>query len=225
MKTLKQILGAETKFILTDLSPEYIEAAKSLFYLPDESGFSKTFPSDYHGIDRVYEHFQNYAESMILQALSAIPIPWDKALLHFLETIETTHIRWWLTGSAALAVRGLRIIPHDIDIVVDGADAESLGTLLFNDLIEPVIPSQNWISDWFGRAFAHARIEWVGGVHASVDDPHATDFGPTAASRLEKVTWNRKEINVPPLELQLQTSERRGLSQRAEEIRKWMLKR
>ncbi len=76
-----------------------------------------------------------------------------------------------------------------------------------------------WTCNWWGRAFLRARVEWVGGVGPSADEPLPTDFGPTAAASLEAVPWRGRTIMVPPLELQLQVNERRGLHDRVQQIR------
>jgi hypothetical protein len=149
---------------------------------------------------------------MILQAANVHADPWQKALLALLQRIERQNINWWLVGSAALAVRGLKIVPRDIDLCTDDASAHSLDIMLGDCLIEPVQNVRGWVSNWFGRAFLHTRIEWVGGVDEYLDDDEVTDFGPVAASRKETITWHGYALEVPPLDLQLLVSERRGLT-------------
>lgn len=121
---------------------------------------------------------------------------------------------WRLCGSAALAVRGVSVIPRDLDLVVADADAVAVGSLLADGLIEPVCPARWPISEWWGRAFLHARVEWVGGVTPAADDPHISDYGPVAAGNLETVRWRDWEIRVPPLHLQRAVSVRRGMTDR-----------
>jgi len=55
-------------------------------------------------------------------------------------------------------------------------------------------------------------------VNQRADDPLPSDFGPTAASRLEQVTWHGTVLRVPPLDLQLEVSKRRGLADRVAKI-------
>ena len=112
----------------------------------------------------------------------------------------------------------MNILPRDIDLVVDGDDAVKLGDLLLDYLVEPVLPSTGWIADFFGRAFLHARLEWVGGINESADMPEASDFGPTAVNRLEVINWCGHEVLVPPLDLQLAVNKRRGLMDRVKLI-------
>ncbi len=221
MKTLCRTKGNETSFILADLDARYHEAARALYYQPVEGGFAKTYPADTPHLERIYRHFERYAAEMVLQMAGEHPAPWDDALAAYLERIEGQAVDWWLAGSAALAVRGIEVAPHDLDLIVDGATAHRLADLLLDDLVEPLQPSEGWIADWFGRAFLHARLEWVGDVHDAADGP-PSDFGPTAARRLEVVVWRGREIRVPPLDLQLQVSERRGLTARAAMIRRFL---
>lgn len=127
---------------------------------------------------------------------------------------------WYLVGSTALVVRGLPVTPHDLDLVVQGQDSPRLSDLFLDVLVEPVSDSRGWIWDWFGRCFLHARLEWVGDVNAKSEQEGVNDFGPTALARSETVYWRGYPIKVPPLDLQLTVSERRGLTERAELIRK-----
>jgi hypothetical protein len=222
MKTVCRTEGATTYFVMAGLDPAYHEAARSLYYTPVRDGFAKGYPAGTPHLEQIYAQFACWAPEMVLQAARARPIPWDSALSAFLEAIEGQAIDWWLAGSAALAVRGLDVVPGDLDLIVDGASALKLGELLQDHLVEPVLPSSGWIGEWFGRAFLHARVEWVGDVHDDVDTPLASDFGPTAASRLEVVRWHGSAIRVPPLDLQLQVSERRGLAERTAKIRRML---
>lgn len=220
MKTICKTEGSTTYFIIAELEPEYHDAARDLYYISFEGGFAKDFPADTPDLDRIYKKFELYAEEMILQTAKVHPVPWEKALATFLKIIENKNIEWWLTGSAALAVRGIDVLPRDIDLTVAEADCEKLGKLLQEYLVEPVVPCVGWIANWFGRAFINARLEWVGGVNDSIDTPYPNDSGPTAAKMLEVVKWNRAEIKVPPLELQLQVNERRGLTDRVKKIKR-----
>ena len=219
MKTLLRTEGTRTSFIIADLDPVYSKVARALDYDEIEAGFAKTFPAEASHLASIFEQLSRSAEEMILQAADIHVVPWQEALLAFLQRIERQHVNWWLVGSTALAVRGLKIVPHDIDLCVDDASAHTLGAVLGDCLIEPVQDVRGWVCNWFGRAFMHARIEWVGGVDENLDEDEVTDFGPIAASRKETITWHGYEIQIPPLDLQLLVSERRGLANRVEQIK------
>jgi hypothetical protein len=114
-----------------------------------------------------------------------------------------------------MAIRGAPLSPGDLDLVCAAQDAIGLGDVFADELVEPVLAAgADWISEYWGRAFCGARIEWIGGPRPGVDAPLPTDFGPAAAARLETVTWEDWTIQVPPLDLQRAVSLRRGLTDR-----------
>jgi hypothetical protein len=219
MRTDRDVIGDATRFLLLDVPPEYEEAVLVLGFTLIGNAFARAFPNDVPNLDEVYANFGRHAEEMIRQAAGLAEAPWRTALMALLGRLEGRPIAWWLTGSGALAVRGIDVQPRDLDLVVDERGATELGVLLADTLVEPVVSVKDWICRWWGRAFLHVRIEWVGGVDDRADDSLVTDFGPTAASRLETVTWNGRIVRVPPLDLQLAVSERRGLRDRAARIR------
>jgi hypothetical protein len=159
----------------------------------------------------------------VRQAARQEPMPWEDTLETYLALIRGHALNWYLVGSTALAVRGIEVSPGDIDIVTDDDGAERLNDLLSDRLLEPLQRSQGWIWNSFGRAFLSGLLEWVGGVNGGADRPAVSDFGPAAASRLEVVTWRGVDIKVPPLDLQLAVSERRGMADRADKIRRRLL--
>ena len=177
-------------------------------------GWRKVFDPRAHQMDRAFGNLQRLLEPALRQMSHLDAVPWQDALAEVCRRFRPAGVDWWLTGSAALAVRGAPIIPHDLDLIVAGADSCRAGDLLLDGLIEPVARGEWHLSEWWGRAFVGARIEWAGGVTAAADEPEVTDFGFTAAAALETVPWRGWEIRVPPLELQRAVSLRRGLDDR-----------
>ena len=173
-------------------------------------------------MDRIGAQFERWGVEMARQAAGQLTVPWEAALAAFLAAVEGQGVDWWLVGSGALAVRGVVITPHDLDLATDARGAVRLGELLHDHLVEPVLPSSDWIADWFGRAFLHARVEWVGDVHDDVDAMGVSDFGPTARARSEIVHWRGHQIRVPPVDLQLAVTRARGLRGREAQIEAWL---
>lgn len=155
---------------------------------------------------------------MIIQAAGVERVPWDRTLLALLRLFDGHQLDWWLLGSAALAVRGLDVAPHDIDLVVADDTVSKVEELLLDHLVQPVVSTPGWVHNSFARAFLFSRVEWVGGVCPVADEQFLSDQGPFAASHLEVVRWCGSEIRVPPLPLQLEVCKRRGLTERAEMI-------
>ena len=127
-------------FVVEELDPAHHEAALDLGFEAVGDRFRKGFPAEGLHMDRAYDNFRRCAQEMIWQTAGVRPVPWQEALVAFLRAVEGQGIDWWLTGSAPLAVRGMEVVPRDLDLVVAGADCRRLGDLLRDHLVEPVIP-------------------------------------------------------------------------------------
>jgi hypothetical protein len=206
-----------TWFAVGGLEPELAGPAERLLMDYERHGdeWRHGYPVGTPHLDRCWENFSECAAAMLRQAARLDPVPWREALCEVCERTADIGLDWWLTGSAALAVRGAPIEPGDLDLVCTAKEAVRLGEIFADALIEPVTECDaDWISAYWGRAFRAARIEWIGDPRAAADRPLPSDFGPVAASRLQTVRWERWLIRVPPLDLQRAVSERRGLTQR-----------
>jgi hypothetical protein len=209
--------GGTTWFAIGGLGPDLAGPAEQVLmdYERHSDEWRHGYPADTPQLDRYWENFTACAEAMLRQAARLDPVPWREALRELCERTARKRLSWWLTGSAALAVRGAAIEPRDLDLVCTSEEAIRLGEAFADALIEPVARAgADWISDYWGRAFWAARIEWIGGPKPAVDDPLPSDFGPVAASRLQTVTWEGWSIRVPPIDLQRAVSQRRGLTER-----------
>lgn len=220
MRIEYRVVGKEACFVLAGVDAGYREAVRGLGFGERGEELARCFPADSPGLGPIYANFARHAEDLLAQKAGARPVPWAEALERFLRRVAGQPVAWYLVGSAALAVRGLDVAPGDVDIVADGAAARLLGELLRDDLIEPFVPVRGWVCDWFGRAFLGACVDCVCGVDARADRPFISDFGPTAARRLETVAWRGHQLRVPPLDLHLAVSERRGRVGTAELIRR-----
>jgi hypothetical protein len=202
-----------SEFRIIELPGELVPAARKLAFTGDAGHWSRSFPAGTPHLDRAWPTFQRLVESCLRQTAGLDPVPWAEALTEVCRRLNGAGVQWWLTGSAALAVRGIPVTPGDLDLVVTEEDVHRVGDLLLDGLIEPVAPA-DWFCRWWGRAVLGARVEWVGGVGPAADQPEVTDFGLVAAANLRAVRWRGHEVRVPPLELQRAVSVRRELTER-----------
>ena len=216
MRATAQRAGAELVLELALVEPRLEPAIRELGFAPDGHRYVRRFPADAPHAERAAARFPLVAAELVRQTARLSPAPWEDALAELIR--RSDGVDWWLAGSAALAVRGLDIAPRDLDVIAGSAGAAALADALADALVEPLAPGGR-LGEWWTRAFLGARVEIVGDVRPEVDDPEPTDFGPVAAARLETVRWRGRAVRVPPLELQLAVSERRGLGERARLIR------
>jgi hypothetical protein len=208
------------RFVLEEVEPELEPAVAELAFAREGTAWVRAFPADAPHCEAAGRRFVEYAHSLVRQAAGLEPVPWEEALETLVARVGTDG--WWLVGSGALAVRGAPVSPRDLDLISDARGCERLANSIADLLVEPLADGGFLGARWL-RAFGGVRIECVGGVHASLDEgDEPTDFGPVAAARLETVDWRGHFIRVPPLELQLRVSERRGLADRVRAIRDLM---
>ncbi len=191
MYTAYRTNGIQTWFVIGGLDAAYCDIVRRLGFEPVDDGFARHFATSGPHMEPIFSHFAAVAEEWILQKAGVRPVPWETVLERMIHLLNKHQLTWWLVGSAALAVRGLPVVPHDIDLVVEEPAAFQLGELLRNELIEPVQPITTWRARWYGRAFSGACIEWVGGVPAE----HAW----SATSSWERVIWRGALLRIPPL--------------------------
>lgn len=190
-----------------------------LAYAPGEHAdeFVRRFAASAEA-EEIFARFARCLPALLDHAAEHEPAPWGQALEALADRLEAAGARWFLCGSAALAVRGIAVEPRDVDLVVE--DHPLVASVLADALIEPPIfdPDRRWVASWFGRAFlGGARVEWVADVQPAGDWPSEID--PAAASRLERVMWRGRELLVSPLDLQLAVTEARALTDTVAAIR------
>ena len=82
---------------------------------------------------------------------SLIPPDYLTALRTIYNRLEETDIVWALTGSLGLAIKGIPLTPHDIDIQTDRAGVYEFARIFANDLVqEPFFwetqHTQSWVA-------------------------------------------------------------------------------
>jgi hypothetical protein len=207
------------RFVVTASDPLYQERLEHLGYpAVDHARFATVWFPWSPTVPSYHERFAASIEAMVLQSARLAPALWENALLALIMRLNGTDLRWWLYGSAALAVRGFDVEPADIDINV--SDAKLMGRIFDDLMVTPILEMEGWAARYTGRAFDESIIEWLSEPHPELDDPAAPhEQGPYIASRLEPVEWRGHLVRVPPLDSQLRVCEARGLGDRADLIR------
>jgi hypothetical protein len=218
-----RMVGDRAEFRVRTDEPAYRRVLRELLFAEEGDAFVRSFRADAPGLHQSYVRFKLTLQEMLAQTAGRRLPPWDEALDAVASRLSVARCDWFLAGSAALAVRGIDIVPRDLDLVV--ADASRAMRALADVLIEPVSLNRPgaWIARWFGRGFLHARVEWIAGVDPALDVySWPNEFGPKAAARVETVRWNDHDLALAPLDVQLAVTERRGLASRAETIRDFL---
>jgi hypothetical protein len=210
--------GHMVKFCVSGYGSEYEAVLKGLFYTKEGESYTKSFPAQTRHLERIKANFAALAPEMFAQVGLLKPTPWEDALLAMAGRLNEAGIWWWLTGSCAGCLRGARLSPHDVDVMLDASDVERVADLLADIIIEPIIDTSGWVTSHFGVAFPGARVDLAFDPQEALDRPEPGDSGPYARARLEVVEWRGLSIRVPPLELQIANNRRRGRLDRVAEL-------
>lgn len=132
------------KLMLEDdgLHTSQIEAA---FYKKQDRVFIKEYQGDFPKTEQLIKNFNRLMPDAFDEG------EWENALLEFARICKESGIRWYLTGSACDAVRGIDVRPHDLDVEIFSKDWDKAQEVLSDYIVEPFIETKGWARDYFGR--------------------------------------------------------------------------
>lgn len=177
---------------------------------------------------------------------------WETVLVEVVERIDDPLKRsgfaWSLAGSTATALQGCAVLPHDIDLLLrerSGVDAlVALMQKYAPRVCDAVAGSEDWVSStakptmdeldaegfrWYWGRWLIQGFK-VEGAHIRASDgaqgaePGIWENGPEIWTLQRRVRFKGHRIRVPPLEVQLATCARRGLTDRVEAITRVLIR-
>lgn len=225
MKISFEEQGEDIIFRISEFDSKYEDVLKMCFYENDGKGYVKNYPKNVKHLDKIKRYYLRNAEKMFDQLGYYKQIPWETALLEFCERIKNTEIDWWLTGSCAACIRGIKMNPHDVDIMIDSKYVDEISELFKDYIIEPIVDTKGWLTKDFGVIFLHSRIDIASDPQDCLDIPEPVDCGPYAKEHLEEITWSGYTIKVPQLELQLNVNKKRHRFDRVKLIEDFLEKK
>lgn len=222
MKMTFEPFGDKILFKVSEIDPKLEPVLKRSFYEMQGDFYYKEFPADYRYIDKVKQFYTDKLEKMLLQQGYFSEVPWESGLEKFIQKTEGKEIDWWLTGSCAACVRGIPLVPHDIDIMVNPKDVERVADIFSDYIIEPIVDSNGWVIKTMGVVFLEVAIDIASGPDPCLDEPVPVDCGPFAEEHLEEIIWRQYTIKVPQIELQLNVNKKRKRFERVKLIEAYM---
>ena len=215
------------EYQIRNVPESYREILLHFFFTEDHEGFNRTYlKTDFmfaHDTHLLRENFGTCLEEMIHHFMEKQSMNWEHVLERTIQRFETHQIQWWLTGSAACAVRGIPISPHDIDLMTYKTETMKIKHAFHDVMIEPFRHVSGWFVKGFGVTYIEGgRVDFAFDPEATSDDHGKMDFGCYAASHLETIRWKDYEVLVPPVELHLPSNKIRNRTERVELIEQYM---
>lgn len=140
---------------------------------------------------------------------------WQKVLLSLAQMFVENNVEWYIFGNVSEAVRGVKINPHDIDIVVHTKDFYKLKDLTYDCVIEPFA---DYKGTWHVRYFGKLCIDGAS-IDIAADDEWNLEsrFHP-----YDKAVWNGFDVYLEPLKLRYEVEIERERKDRIKVIEEFM---
>lgn len=184
-------------------------------YWPVEHSFLKQWAEN-PDMEIIAGNFEQHGVESLEQLLKIRPAPWEQALSAFIEKLAGTGIRWYIHGSAAMAIWGIDVAPRDLNIIFpDLSDFDRIRQLFLDDTIYPLELCPGWIMGGLGGVFIHANI--------GIAFNNATDV-PSDINQPQEVDWMGRKIAISPLEWLKRDNQHYGRPERVELIERFMNK-
>lgn len=127
----------------------HIDEIKAAFYQEEGDYFVKTFSGRFENADKIADNFKRLIPYVFEDG------EWERALLFIAKHCKENGIVWFLTGSVCDAVRGIDIVPHDLDITICSKHWKKAEEAFSDYIVEPFIETRGWIRDNWGRLVIH----------------------------------------------------------------------
>jgi hypothetical protein len=177
-----------------------------------------------------YNRFRFALAPLLDQVAGKVVPPIESALRQLLpvtsQILEARGIPWEIGGSAGAWLRGVPLVPGDIDLGTTAEGATALAEELQDYLIAPLSATGEPGSSgrvgaeaFLGTLKDGARVEWSGASPESLEaEPFSEWGGPDVWARRQRVIWQQFDIPVAPLEFDLVRGAERQRNDRIEVI-------
>jgi hypothetical protein len=145
------------------------------------------------------------------------------ALCKIYSRLKDCRAVWVITGSLGMALQGIDLEVHDIDIQTDRHGAFEIESKFPENIIEPVYysPSER-IRSYFGKLEIEGiQVEIMGDIQKRIDEK--TWEEPVQVEHYQRwINIDGMQIPVLSLEYEYQAYLKLGRVERAEILRKWL---
>lgn len=198
-----------------DVEKQYWDYFQNGLWWQLRNNFIKTY-DNIRDFEYCAENFAKYGEISVRQQLKIIPAPWEKALELFIPEMKKTGADWFIHGSTAMALHGIKIKPKDINVCIPNySDFDKVRDHFCKLAIQPFERCDNWVASGSGSIFLEANIGFSFGNK---------ELEPYDMSGLDKLPYKGEFIYVSSLQALKQDNKMYGRDERARLIDKYLNK-
>lgn len=202
-------------FCVDNVEPQYEKNVEAAWFKKTDGGYRKIYSRDMgrNGVsdsDRklVSENFTRLGESMLRGNFA-----WERALKKLIDKLEANKIKYYVIGSCSEGILGVKIDPHDIDIMVHTDDFFSVKEILSDYVVEPFLDNLGtWVVRYFGRVCIEGAMIDIAADEKMNGENHAYD----------QVQWNGYHLHIEPLKVRYETELQREREDRIKAMEVFM---
>lgn len=203
-------------FILEACEVE-VELESSLiasWYEKQGSGYQRRYDLGQDGtsaptahLDEVCENFAALGPTMFSGDLQ-----WESTVVNLARAFQENGVEWYILGSASDAIRGVDVVPHDLDIVVHTRHWTKVRDLFQDRVVEPMMDhGTDWMVRFYGRiACDPGYIDVMAAEHLN-GEQHV----------YEAVKWRNIPLQIETFENRRAMELRRGRADRVKALDTW----
>lgn len=139
-----------------------------------------------------------------------------------MHRLDGSPIDWALTGSTGMALQGVPLVAHDIDVQTNTSGAYEIARILADVALTPVryLPSESIRSHYGVYELAHVRVEIMGDMEKLVDGI----WEPAVDVREHRRWVETGGVTVPVMDLRHEVNayQKMGRFERAELLSAWL---
>lgn len=144
---------------------------------------------------------------------------WEKPLELLAQKFDENRIEWYIVGSVGDAVRGIKVKPKDLDIVIHTRDYQKAKEICYsyfsNSVIAPLTDNKGIFAlQYMGRLFlAGGLIEIAADKNWNLENRQP---------KYQRISWNDRDVYVDDLQLRYKTEIARNRKDRIKAIEEYM---
>lgn len=209
-------------FQLSNLSYEEKNVLEDDFMMKEGDVLYKTFSKETANIEIISKNFQSNFERVVLQRSGKEKANWQSSLKIVCEKLKNKDVNWYVSGSCALALRGIEVQPKDLNLIFDLKDLEVVKELFKTETVLPIIHCDDWVLEEIGALYIESSVDVAFGLKDILNEPEPLDSSPYSMNNLEDIEWNGYTIKIPPVHTSLNINKRRKRLERVKLIEEYM---
>lgn len=214
--------NSEFIFCVENLENAQLEdVIKNIGWEKNDERYQMPYPqhmfSDARDKELINSNFTQLGQALFESVLSGFD--WKRPLKLLAQKFDENGIEWYIVGSVSDAVRGIKVKPKDLDIVIHTRDYHKAKDICYSNFPESIIAPLTDNKGLFALQYM-GRLFLAGGlIEIASDEKWNLEH---RQPKYEKISWNGLDVYVDDLQLRYKTEIARNRKDRIKAIEEYM---